>query len=78
MKMHTRETAQSIKPGDRIRPDQMWNATVNDTMKLAETVGVREVYPATSQTGIMVEVVSKSGMELRLDAGWFYEGESYE
>ena len=62
-----RHDAKDIRPGDKLKPIQLWNITMYK--KLPSVVDVVDVKESVSYTGISVRV---AGYETRwLDAGWF-------
>lgn len=68
-----RKWAESLRPGDFVRPDPTWNSTEPQrNRKLPDKVEILDLRPARwCQTGVMLEVESLTGNVLHLSAGWF-------
>lgn len=67
--------ARTLQPGDEVRINPSWNRTERPVRKILSPTKVIAVDKARlmhSQTGVMVTVMSAGGLQVKLDAGWFY------
>lgn len=69
--MGTRPWWHSVKVGDMLHPDPLWNHTERGPNCLTVPTKVLGITEATSQSGLLFEVRTKGGFMRCLDAGWF-------
>lgn len=67
----TADEAQTIRAGDRLLIDPLWNSTSTRGREVCAIAYVLQVTRARSQTGVMVKVMFSCGEPGWLDAGWF-------
>lgn len=66
------DAAQSIKVGDMVAVDPVWNGTTGyKGTRFTNPLQVRRITHAQSQTGVLLHVVSDGGNVVHMDAGWF-------
>lgn len=61
----------TIKAGDWLVPDPVWNRTAGRGAELPIPVEVAVAFRSASQTGVVFTVKSTFGHWMELDAGWF-------